>query len=299
MPFAPARPLLKGDRVAVVAPSGPFDRAAFDQGLAVLSTQFTPVFSERIFHQQRYLAGPDSERGADLQRALDDEGLRAVFAARGGYGAHRLLASLRGVARKPLVGFSDTTALHALVQREGGRSVHGPVLTQLGRQPREVLTRFFDLLQGRPLSPLHGTYSLVPGVAEGPLLGGNLSVLAALAGTPFLPDLRGAVLLLEDVGERPYRLDRLWTQLRLAGLLSDLAGVALGEFTGCEETGAGYSCLDVLRTLAEETGVPCVAGFQIGHGGHNHPVVLGARVRLVAPLTGEPGSLSFLEGLTC
>jgi muramoyltetrapeptide carboxypeptidase len=155
-----------------------------------------------------------------------------------------------------------------------------------------VIERFFGLLEDAtaPAAGIAGT-PLVGGVAEGRLLGGNLSLLTRLLGTPWLPDLEGAILLLEDVTEAPYRLDRMWTHLRLAGVLDRIRGLALGEFTACEEPGAAFSSQDVLWSLAAETGLPCVAGLPIGHGAVNVPVALGTRVRL----DGGAGTLSFLE----
>lgn len=285
--------LRPNDTVAVVAPCGPFDRPSFEKGLAVIAERYRPVFSDRIFEAHRYLAGTDDARAAELQRALDDEGTKAVFLARGGYGAMRLLPSLRLHAPKPLVGFSDATAFHLPMQAKGWRTLHAPVLTQLGKQPADVVARLFDLLEGRPVAPLAGTRTVVPGVAEGRLVGGNLSVLTRLVGTPYFPSLNGAVLLLEDVGERPYRLDRMWTHLTLAGVLNGVAGVVFGEFTGCEEKDAAYSSADVLDELAQALGVPCAAGFVIGHGDVNFPVPLGARVRLDA----DRQALTFVEGL--
>jgi muramoyltetrapeptide carboxypeptidase len=193
---------------------------------------------------------------------------------------------------KPLVGFSDITALHQWQQCHGLVSIHGPVLTQLGRLRYQTSERLFSLLESNaPAEPLHGTTPFVEGVAEGPLLGGNLSVFTRLLGTPFMPALDGAILLLEDVGERPYRLDRMWTQLRLAGVFSQVSGIALGSFTHCEERDADYTSQELLRELAVATGLPCAAGFPIGHGDINEPVPLGVRVRLDA----QTGQLTFLE----
>jgi muramoyltetrapeptide carboxypeptidase len=193
---------------------------------------------------------------------------------------------------KPLVGFSDITALHQWQQRHGFISIHGPVMTQLGRLGRATSERLFSLLESSsPAQPLHGTATFVEGTVEGPLLGGNLSVFTRLLGTPFMPNLEGAVLLLEDVGERPYRLDRMWTHLELAGVFSKVSGIALGSFTQCEERGESYTSEDLLCELAVATGLPCVAGFPIGHGDVNEPVPLGVRVRL----DGAAGRLTFLE----
>jgi muramoyltetrapeptide carboxypeptidase len=221
---------------------------------------------------------------------------------------------------QPIIGFSDITALHQWQQRHGFVSIHGPVLTQLGRLGQATSERLFCLLESSsPAQPLHGSTTFVEGIAEGPLLGGNLSVFTRLLGTPFMPNLDGAILLLEDVGERPYRLDRMWTHLELAGVFRKVSGIALGSFTHCEERDGAthashgrfreeppstdserehraqqevsYTSKDLLRELAVATGLPCVAGFPIGHGDVNEPVPLGVRVRL----DGAAGRLTFLE----
>ncbi len=280
MSFLTPPPLRQGDRVAVVAPSGPFDRPTFEKGLEVIARRYQPVFSERIFQTHRYLAGTDASRGAELQAALDDASVKAVFAARGGYGSMKLLPSLRLSSPKHLVGFSDFTSLHCAAQKQGWRSLHAPVLTQLGKQPLEVIERLFSLLEGQPVARLTGSRTVNKGIAEGPLLGGNLSVFTRLIGTRWLPDLRGAVLLIEDVGERPYRLDRMWMHLQLAGLFDGVKGIVFGEFTGCDEK--DHTSADVLDELALTLGIPCAAGFRIGHGEVNQPVMLGAPVRLDA-----------------
>ena len=165
------------------------------------------------------------------------------------------------------------------------------MLTQLSRLSSATCTRLFELLEStRPAPPLTGTATCVEGVAEGPLLGGNLSVFTRLLGTPYMPALDGAILLLEDQGERPYRLDRMWTHMQLAGVFARVRGIALGSFTTCEEPGADYTSGELLRELAVSTGLPCAAGFPIGHGDVNEPVPLGVRVRLDA----TAASLTFL-----
>jgi muramoyltetrapeptide carboxypeptidase len=287
--------LTSGARVAVIAPASAFDRASFESGLALIGARYDVHYRPAIFERQRYLAGSDSRRLEELRDALLDPAIKAVFCARGGYGATRLLARLAAIgaaAPKPLVGFSDITALHFWLQSRGLMSIHGPVLTQLGLLPGETRQRLFHLLESSAPAPaLSASDTYVPGVAEGPLLGGTLSVVTRLLGTPYMPSLEGAVLLLEDVGERPYRLDRMWTHLELAGVLRQVRGIALGSFTHCEEKDADYGAADVLRELAQAAGLPCAAGFPIGHGAANEPVPLGARVRLDAGAR----SLTFLE----
>jgi muramoyltetrapeptide carboxypeptidase len=285
--FQPPPALQARDEVAVIAPASGFDRAAFEAGLAVLRTRYNPTFGPGLFERHRYLAGDDERRIEELTAALAEPAVRAVFCARGGYGATRLLARLRTVAppgaAKALVGFSDITALHLWLQAHGRISVHGPVVTQLGRLPPATAQRLFDLLESTsPAPPLAGSATYVGGNAEGPLLGGNLSVVTRLLGTPFMPSLDGAVLLLEDQGERPYRLDRMWMHLELAGVFSRVCGIVLGSFTGCEEPDAPYRSEELLRELAGATGLPCAAGFPIGHGEVNEAVPLGVPVRLDA-----------------
>lgn len=284
------------DPVAVIAPASGFDRASFDAGLALIAARYRPVLGASLFERHRYLAGADARRLADLTAALADPQLQAVLCARGGYGATRLLGRLNHVTPpgppKLLVGFSDITALHLWLQANGRISIHGPVLTQLARLPATTRERLFALLESTtPAAALQAAATYVGGRAEGPLIGGNLSVFSRVLGTPFMPPLDGAVLLLEDTGERPYRLDRMWTHLEIADVFRRVRGIALGQFVACEEAGANYSSADILRELAQASGLPCAAGFPIGHGEVNEPVPLGARVRLDA----DARTLEFLE----
>jgi muramoyltetrapeptide carboxypeptidase len=308
-------PLRAGDVVRVIAPGSPFEVAAFETGLEVLHGRFglrTRVRDD-ITARHGYLAGDDRRRLAEWDEAVADPEARAIFCARGGYGAMRLLPHLDPApllaAPKLLVGFSDVTALHALLHLAGLATVHGPVVTQLGRAPADAVDHLWALLSGRPVPPrgwtgpapgsgLVGGATVVPGRASGPLLGGSLAMLAHLCGTPFFPPLDGAILALEDVGERPYRLDRYLTQLRLSGVLDRVAGVAVGQLTGCDD-GDG-SAVETMRGLIGELGVPAVVGFPFGHEDRNLALPLGPRATLVAPGAGEvgPPRLLFDEGAT-
>jgi len=303
--FRKPHPVRPGDTVAVIAPAGPFDRASFETGLAVLGDRYRVRYDERIFSRRRYLAGDDEGRLAGLTSALGDPAVKAVFCARGGYGTMRLLTKLgswvsaSGVAAgssipaKPLIGFSDITALHQWFQSNGLASIHAPVLTQLGRLPAGSSKRLISLLESTsPAAPLAGTETYVSGTAEGPLLGGNLSVFTRLLGTPFMPDLDGAILMFEDLSEQPYSLDRMWTHLDLAGVFRKAKGIVLGQFIRCEPRDGGFTAAEVLRDLAAASGLPCAAGFPIGHGDDvNEAVPLGVRVRLDA----DAKQLTFLE----
>jgi len=291
------RHLLPGDRVTIVAPSGPIPEERFARGVALLQARGYRVDVRLPTASARYLAGSDEERRATLLSAFEDPDTRCVWAARGGYGATRLLPSLplAALARadKALVGFSDVTALHLALAAHGGRSVHGPVVTTLPELPTAAVDRVLGLLAApaRPPAPLVGV-PLVPGIAEGPLYGGCLALVVHLLGTPYLPSLRGAILFLEDVDERPYRLDRMWTHLRQAGALEGLAGVALGEFCGCDDPAGAFTGAGLLGELAAELGVPVATGLPFGHGRDNRALPHGARARLV------DGRLELLEGLS-
>jgi muramoyltetrapeptide carboxypeptidase len=288
----------------VIAPSSPFDPEELARGLAVLRDRLGLVPRHRpdLIARQGYLAGDDARRLEEWREAVADPEARAIFCARGGYGAMRLLPAIDPaplLARpKVLVGFSDVTALHAVLNRAGLATVHGPVLTQLGRAPEAAVAQLEALLSGAPRradawsapapgAGLAGSGSVRAGRASGPLLGGSLTLLAHLCGTPFLPSLDGAILLLEDVDEKPYRLDRYLTQLRLAGALDRLAGVALGQFTRCD--GAGSRGEAVVRGWAAGLGVPVVEGLPVGHEDLNLAVPLGALVTLVAPGPDDEG----------
>jgi muramoyltetrapeptide carboxypeptidase len=307
-------PLRPGDAVRVVAPSAAFDADAFARGLTVLESRLglRPRMRPDIDSRSAYLAGDDVRRIEEWREAVADPEASAIFCARGGYGAMRILAAVDPaplLARpKLLVGFSDVTALHATLNRAGLVTVHGPVVTQLGRAPEDALAHLEALLSGRAPRPgpwdapapgagLVGSAPIRPGRATGPLLGGNLTVLAHLLGTPFAPRLDGAVLFLEDVGEKPYRIDRDLTQLRLAGALDHLAGVAVGQLRQCDE--AGVEGRAVVREAVAALGVPAVEGLPAGHEDRNLAFPLGARATIVAPSgAGEEGPprLLFDEG---
>lgn len=296
--FLPTAPLFPGAKIAVIAPSSPFDRDDFAKGLARLRLRYQVVMDEGIFGAYRFFAGDDDDRLRILQNALDDDTIRGIFCARGGYGAMRLLPRLRlpessSKTAKALVGFSDITALHLAFQSKGWRSLHGPVITQLGRLKNDAADTLFRVLESPSCLPsFHRCRPVNAGRSEGVVLGGNLSVLTRLLGTPFMPDMRGAILFIEDVGERPYRLDRMMAHLSLAGVLDQISGVALGAFTDCDD--GRFRGEEVILEFLRPLKIPVVAGIPSGHGLENMPIPLGAR----AVLSGDDGSLTFLEGLS-
>ncbi len=294
MKRAPA--LRKGDVVRVIAPAGPFEPEAFARGLAVLSRRgYVPRHGRGLFARARYLAGSDDRRVAEWDEAVRDPDARAIIAARGGFGTMRILDRLELApllrAPKIVIGFSDLTALHGLLARRGLVSVHGPVVTQLGRVTRPALSAFFRLLESpAPPPPMKRLVRISPGCADGHLFGGNLTLLAHLAGTRYLPSLRGAVLLVEDVRETPYRLDRCFQSLRLSGALAGLAAAVIGHLTECDDQ--RVKGREVLAECFASLGVPVVAGVPVGHEAENHAFPHGARVRVDA----DARTLTFLEG---
>jgi muramoyltetrapeptide carboxypeptidase len=310
-----ARPprLVRGSRVALVAPAGPLlerDDLARAQALC-RALDYEPVPGEHALARFGYLAGADEERLADLNGALADESIHAVWCLRGGYGVTRLLdrVDFAALARRPraIIGFSDITALLAAVTRHPGDvAFHAPP----ARAPMPAFTRHHftrvltvpepaGLLE--PLPPPAGV--LVPqenrvvtirgGIAEGVLAGGNLTLLQCLIGTPFFPDLNGALLVLEDVNEDLYRIDRMLSHLRLAGLLAGVRGVLAGRFSGLDRsTGDGAFGLDeVLAHYFGALGIPVVHGLPIGHIDDQWTLPLGVRARL----DGDAGTLEVLE----
>jgi len=283
--------LSAGDTIAVIAPSGGFSTLRFERGLKVLGDRYDVKLGRSIHARDGYLAGSDAQRAGDLQAALEDPSVKAIIAARGGFGATRLLDTLdiALVQNHPkwLVGFSDITALHALWQRAGLASLHGPMVCSLPEASAEVQRDWFDALEGHGARPLRGQ-GWAGGKATGPLMGGNLAVLSALCGSPYLPSFDGAVLLLEDVGEKPYRLDRMLTTLRQAGVFAHVAGVALGQFTDCTPGDDGTEWRVAVRRNLQRLGVPVVGELPVGHVRDNHPVVLGTEVTL----DGDAGRLS-------
>jgi muramoyltetrapeptide carboxypeptidase len=289
--------LRAGARVALVAPAGPVAEervaAALDR-CARLGLE--PVLGR--FARGRhagYLAGTDHERREDLAWALTAPDVDAVWALRGGYGTMRLLertdlAALRDHPRA-YIGFSDNTAVHLALHARGVISFHAPHaggdLTSLAEACLERVLFHDEAAGSLELPDDRPPLMLRPGVAEGPLVGGNLAILAAMAGTPAPLRARGAIVFVEDVGEASYRLDRAWTQLLLSGSLDGVAGLAFGRFTDC----GGSELLDLLRGFADELGVPTLAELPIGHEPDNWTLPMGIHARLDA----SAGSLALLE----
>jgi muramoyltetrapeptide carboxypeptidase len=277
--------LKKGDRIGILAPAGPVLQAEIQPGLDFLeSLGFEPVCSPHLFDQAGYLAGEDKARLKDLHAMFRDRKIRAVICARGGYGTHRILQkldySLFKQHPKILVGYSDITALLcALFKKSGLITIHGPVLRDLLKGDGKNASLLLKLMTSGELTTVNfpsGT-AVKKGRVQGVLLGGNLSLICHLIGTPFLPSFRGKLLFIEEKGEPLYRIDRMLTHLLLSGELEKCAGLMVGAFEDC---GDQASVIDLVRERCSRLNMPILTGLPAGHGEDNVPLPIGARAVL-------------------
>ncbi len=286
MSFPLPRPVHPGSRLAVVAPAGPFNEEAFCAGLGWLQERYEVTHRPDIFAKTGYLAGDDNRRLSELLEALADPSVDAIVCARGGFGTTRILPgigeSLVHAANKLVIGFSDVTALHSIWAEAGVRSVHAPMVAALGKASEEIRDLWIDTVEhhGRArswaLSSLHSCDHDTSGV----LTGGNLAVLGALLGTEHQPRLSGRILFIEDVGERPYRVDRVLTSMKQAGFFKGLAGLVVGAFTEGEPGADGVTTEDVIAGNFADAPFPVLTGFPAGHIDENVAIPFGATARI-------------------
>jgi muramoyltetrapeptide carboxypeptidase len=300
-------PLKPGDLLCVIAPSGALrERSALDRGLELWRNQgYRVELIDGYDDRWGYLAGTDTDRRQQLETALQNPDCKGILCVRGGWGGARLLESWitpdgtlqvpNGIAKtalnKWLVGFSDITSLLWGFSHFGIAGLHAPLLTTIGDEPDWSLQRLFDCVQGKPLPTLTGQ-GWGGGQTTGLLLPCNLTVATHLLGTPVQPDLAGVILAIEDVGEAPYRLDRMLTHWRMSGMLKNLVGIAIGRFSNCVAP-AGYHSLsidEVLHDRLGDLGIPIVAQLPFGHDGENAVLPVGVSVEL----NGAAGTLRFV-----
>lgn len=305
------RRLQAGQTIGLISPSGPVQRRGtapetVETARARLAERgFRTVLARHAFDARGHLAGTDADRAADLHAMFRDPQVHAVLCIRGGYGAMRLLEGLDydliGRHPKVFIGYSDVTALHLAFQRRIALvTFHGPMAGALAQADSHDLTHLlravtrpeaYGPLANPPGGPAIDT--LVPGVAEGPLVGGNLALVTSLLGTPYQPAFEGALVFLEDIVDHTYRLDRKLVQLRLSGALDEAAGIVVGECRlRAEPSEPALTVREILEDLIAPLGKPAIYGLACGHGTYHLTLPLGVRARLDA----TQGVLSIEEG---
>jgi muramoyltetrapeptide carboxypeptidase len=307
-----------GDTIGIIAPaSAPPDPKAIDRAAAALEKYgFKPKLAKNVRARHGFLAGGDRERAADLMAMFADKKVKAIVCLRGGYGSSRLLDRLdyEVIRHNPkiLAGYSDITSLHcALMKKLNLITFHAPMWNGALADPKvpEFTRRSFlrTVMEAMPAGSIGEGYAektisiLRGGVAEGRLIGGNLSLICASLGTPFAPSFKGKILFFEDISEKPYRLDRMLTQLLNAGILQQVAGVAVGVNQDCidpdAQPGGEYrqSAADVVKERLSQLRVPVVTGLPFGHVDLNATIPVGA----MAKLDGKRGDLIITEAAVC
>jgi muramoyltetrapeptide carboxypeptidase len=279
--------LQPGDMVGIVAPAGAFDHMKLHRGISVLEQMGFSVFTPKgLFEKEDYLAGSDEHRAHLLNELFQEPSIKAVICARGGFGSIRILSLLDyemiRESRKIFVGFSDITALLSVFETRCGLiSFHGPMITSLADADKESMDAMYRALTSNrklTIKPAKGV-TLKPGVSAGIVTGGNLATLCHLVGTPFEPDLDGHILVLEDIGEPHYKIDRMLIQMKLAGCFNKLAGLALGSFEDCGTLEGVYR---IVEKIFKDFSFPVLAGFEIGHGKTNITFPVGLKATLDA-----------------
>lgn len=283
--------LRKGDEIRIVAPASKVEKDYIDRTIQQLGELGYKVsLGEHVMDRHHQFAGSDTDRIADMQNALDDPSVKAVFCARGGYGSVRLIDKLNfgQFQRKPkwLAGFSDITVFHVHLNIHLGiPSLHAPMPVNIDNQfYQSNLDTLAAHLAGNHKPLRCAVHSLNrPGSSSGKLVGGNLSIIYNLQSTPFSLETRGRILFLEEVGEQLYHLDRMMNNLRLSGKLSEIKGLILGGFTAMKDKRPfGKKAYEIIRDYTEAFDYPVVFGFPAGHLDNNIPLVLGAEIELIA-----------------
>ncbi len=288
--------LNRGDSIGVISPAGPVTRSHLEADLHFLKTKgFKVHVAPHVYDRKEYLAGKDEDRLSDLQHMFQNPDIKAIFCSRGGYGSLRLLDRIDYdlIRKNPkiFVGYSDITALlTAIFKKTGLITFHGPMVRGLSSLPETAwrnLIRIITSEQPAAAGPMKG-HPLSSGKAAGPIMGGNLSLICRLLGTPFMPNLAGCILFIEDRGEALYRVDRMLTHLALSGSIQGINGLIVGQFLDCGDPAA------IDHLIKERFGfmnIPITAGFPLGHGTENTTLPLG----IVAELDTDAMTLSLLE----
>jgi muramoyltetrapeptide carboxypeptidase len=295
-------PLLqRGDRVAIVAPAGKLKKDALEAAVKQLQAWRLKVTLGRYIFSEghNYLSGTDEERLNDIQRALDSRDIRAVFCARGGYGATRILNRMDFTKfrkhPKWIIGFSDITALHLLMYKEGYQSIHAIMPSQFNDPMAgpSIDSLHQILFKGRLVVRAGADLANVPGSGTGEVIGGNLTIILDSMGTPIEPETRNKILVIEEIDEYKYKIDRMLTQLQRGGKLDKLAGLVVGYMTAIRDSNTpfGESITNIVRHHTGEFGYPVAFNFPIGHEHPNLAWCHGSTMTL--EVTSEYAELNF------
>jgi muramoyltetrapeptide carboxypeptidase len=291
--------LKPGDTIGIAAPASPFDAELFNRGIEVIKSMgFQAFLPKDIWHNNGYLAGSDVHRAQQLNSLFSNPSIHAVVCAKGGYGAMRILPHLNyeAIEKNPkiIVGFSDITALlNTLNTKCRLATFHGPLITTLANATQEAKDALYAVLAGdKPIQYIVKKGMVVrSGTVTAPLAGGNLCTLCHLLGTDYQPDFDGHILFLEDNGEKPYRIDRMLTQMKMAGMFDNLAGLLLGTFSNCGDT---KELVRIAEDIFNDESVPILAGFDAGHIRKNLTLPFG----IPATLDANGCTLTFREPCT-
>ena len=287
------QPLTPGDRLWVIMPSGALrEGTSFEQGIEIWRSRGYEVdLFDDYAAQWGYLAGTDKQRRLGLQEGLQNPDIKGILCGRGGYGGARLLENWHWPSASPkwLIGFSDITSLLWGYAQEKISGIHGPVLTTLADEPDWSQQRLWDWVEGHPIEDLQGN-GWGQGTATGYLLPCNLTVATHLLGTAIAPNFSNIILALEDVGEAPYRIDRMLTQWRMTGMIQQVQGIALGRFSQAESAPniPSFTIEEVLRDRLSDLGLPIVSDLPFGHDGANAMLPVGIK----ATLDSDQGTLA-------
>lgn len=304
--------LKEGATIGLISPSSPIPESRWQQTIENLEgLGFKLQYDEkRVLAKYGYLAGKDEERAKDVNEMFANKSIDGIWCVRGGYGSARILPMLEysTIRNNPkvLIGYSDITALlHGIFLKTGLIGFHGPVaasdytdyttkyVTETLINPSEELIIPYSAENSAKEDPLYQPYTINKGIAEGRLVGGNLTLVTSLMGTPWELDTKNKLVFLEDIGEKPYRVDRMLTQLLLAGKLHKAKGILLGVFNGCEkkEGDASLTLKETLQDRLGSLGIPVMYGSSFGHIGNQYTLPIGVKARMDT----EANTLTLLE----
>jgi muramoyltetrapeptide carboxypeptidase len=287
-----ANRISRGDTIGIVSPSGPVKKEVLIRSISTLEEMgFKVKMGQHVLDRKDYLAGTDSNRAGDINSMFADDSVKGIFCVRGGYGSTRILDRLdyRLIKRNPKVfmGYSDITAIHiALARKVGLVTFHGPMVAEMTEKFPEYNKAYMHkaLFSGTGPGEIENPPGespirvLNPGTAEGPVIGGNLSLICSTIGTEYEIDTAGCIFFVEEIGEPPYKIDRMLNHLRMAGKFKDVKGIIFGQWTGCKDKKNPEHSVDrVLEEIALGQNKPCLSNLMIGHGRYNITIPLGCR----------------------